>query len=29
IFWLKQSVKIKDGLGLFLIAIATILVMWG
>ncbi|MGC7891705.1 DMT family transporter [Vibrio anguillarum] len=29
IFWLKQSVKIKDGLGLFLIAIAAILVMWG
>lgn len=29
IFWLKQSVKIKDGLGLVLIAIAAILVMWG
>ncbi|PSD42590.1 multidrug transporter, partial [Vibrio sp. V02_P2A34T13] len=29
IFWLKQSVKIKDGLGLVLVAIAAILVMWG
>jgi len=27
-FWLKQSVKIKDGLGLMLIAIAAAMVMW-
>lgn len=28
VLWLKQKVKIKDGLGLVLIAIAAILVMW-
>ncbi|MGB1298234.1 MAG: EamA family transporter [Psychrobium sp.] len=28
VLWLKQSVKIKDGLGLILIAIAAIMVMW-
>ncbi|MDP2559606.1 DMT family transporter [Psychrobium sp. 1_MG-2023] len=28
VFWLKQSVKIKDGLGLILIAIAAVMVMW-
>ncbi|HBV77159.1 MULTISPECIES: DMT family transporter [Vibrio] len=28
IFWLKQKVKIKDGLGLTLVAIAAVLVMW-
>lgn len=28
IFWLKQKVKIKDGLGLGFVAIAAILVMW-
>lgn len=27
-FWLKQSINIKDGLGLVLIAIAAIMVMW-
>ncbi|NRA59668.1 MAG: DMT family transporter [Psychrobium sp.] len=27
-FWLKQSVKIKDALGLLLIAIAAIMIMW-
>ncbi len=27
-FWLKQPVKVKDGLGLLLIAIAAIMVMW-
>lgn len=27
-FWLKQPVKIKDGLGLVLIAIAAVMVMW-
>ena len=28
IFWLKQSVKVKDGLGLVLLAVAAIMVMW-
>lgn len=28
IFWLKQKVRIKDGLGLVLVAVAAILVMW-
>ncbi|WP_105902212.1 DMT family transporter [Vibrio gangliei] len=28
VLWLKQKVKIKDGLGLILVAIAAILVMW-
>ncbi|MGB0834587.1 MAG: EamA family transporter [Psychrobium sp.] len=28
VLWLKQPVKIKDGLGLVLIAIAAIMVMW-
>lgn len=28
IFWLKQKVRIKDGLGLVLVAIAAIMVMW-
>ncbi|OEF25488.1 DMT family transporter [Vibrio rumoiensis] len=28
VFWLKQKVKIKDGFGLFLVAIAATLVMW-
>ncbi len=28
VFWLRQSVKIKDGLGLILVALAAILVMW-
>lgn len=27
-FWLKQSINIKDGLGLILIAIAAVMVMW-
>lgn len=27
-FWLKQSIKIKDGLGLILIAIAAAMVIW-
>lgn len=27
-FWLKQSINIKDGLGLVLIAIAAVMVMW-
>lgn len=27
-FWLKQPVKIKDGLGLILIAVAAMMVMW-
>lgn len=28
VLWLKQKVKIKDGLGLVLVAIAAVLVMW-
>ena len=28
LFWLKQSVKIKDALGLLLIALAAIMIMW-
>jgi uncharacterized membrane protein len=28
-FWLKECVKIKEMLGLALIAVAAILVMWG
>lgn len=28
IFWLRQKVQIKDGLGLMLVALAAILVMW-
>lgn len=28
VFWLKQKVRIKDGLGLVLVALAAILVMW-
>jgi len=28
-FWLKERVKIKEMLGLALIAVAAILVMWG
>lgn len=27
-YWLKQSVSIKDGLGLILVAVAAIMVMW-
>lgn len=29
VFWLKQKIKIKDGFGLMLVALAAILVMWG
>lgn len=28
VFWLQQKVRIKDGLGLILVALAAILVMW-
>ncbi|GIA35272.1 putative membrane protein [Vibrio cholerae] len=28
IFWLGQKVRIKDGFGLILVALAAILVMW-
>jgi len=28
IFWLKQKVRIKDGLGLVFVAVAAVLVMW-
>ncbi|MCE0495068.1 DMT family transporter [Vibrio salinus] len=28
VFWLKQKVRIKDGMGLIMIALAAILVMW-
>ncbi|TRN25870.1 DMT family transporter [Vibrio furnissii] len=28
IFWLRQRVRIKDGLGLILVALAAVLVMW-
>lgn len=28
LFWLKQSIKIKDGIGLMLIGLAAVLVMW-
>lgn len=28
IFWLKQKVRIKDGVGLILVALAAIMVMW-
>ncbi len=28
VFWLKQKVRIKDGMGLILVALAAILVMW-
>ncbi len=28
IFWLKQKVRIKDGLGLVLVAVAAVMVMW-
>ena len=28
VFWLKQSIKVKDGVGLVLIALAAVLVMW-
>jgi uncharacterized membrane protein len=27
-FWLKEQVKIKDGIGLLLIATAAVMVMW-
>ncbi len=29
VFWLKQKVRIKDGLGLVLVAVAAVLVIWG
>ncbi len=28
VFWLKQRVRIKDGLGLILVALAAVMVMW-
>jgi drug/metabolite transporter (DMT)-like permease len=28
VFWLKQSIKVKDGVGLVLIGLAAVLVMW-
>lgn len=28
VFWLRQKVRIKDGLGLILVALAAVLVMW-
>ncbi|QTG92815.1 DMT family transporter [Vibrio fluvialis] len=28
VFWLKQQVRIKDGLGLILVALAAVMVMW-
>jgi len=28
LFWLKQSIKVKDGVGLILIGVAAIMVMW-
>lgn len=28
VFWLRQKIRIKDGLGLILVALAAILVMW-
>ncbi|CAM3907513.1 EamA-like transporter family protein [Vibrio aerogenes CECT 7868] len=28
VFWLKQKVRVKDGLGLIMVAVAAVLVMW-
>lgn len=28
VFWLKQKVRIKDGLGLIMVAVAAVMVMW-
>ncbi len=28
VFWLKQKIRIKDGLGLVLVAVAAVMVMW-